>query len=307
MRRGPLSWVWVAVAALGLGGCLDMEKVVRVNPDGSALVEERMLMQRDALALMQGMAKMTSQTGGEGGFQLLDPARLAAEAAAMGPGVTLISAEALSTPQGEGYIARFAVADINQLSLDQNPNQPATEGAAQSGPPGAGAMGGTQDRAAGRPASGPASGPAVGSQPAREAIRFELQKGARPLLVIRSPKADQAGQEGGTAAVAKDPLPEGPEGQMALQMMQQMFKGMHVAVYVEVNGEILETNAGFRDGSRVTLMDIQFDQILADPVRFKRLASAQPEGMEQIKALLKDLPGVKVELNDPVQIRFAPR
>jgi hypothetical protein len=88
--------------------------------------------------------------------------------------------------------------------------------------------------------------------------------------------------------------------------MQKMFKGMHAAVRIEVEGEITDTNARFRDGSRVTLMDIQLDQILADPERLERLAMVQPQGVEQVKALMKDLPGVKVELNDTVEIRFAP-
>ena len=299
MMRDALRWLWLVTAAAGLGGCLDMEKVVHVKSDGSGFVEERMLMKPEAIAMMQGMAKMASEPGDQGGFQLLDRDRLAAEAAAMGPGVTLASAEALSTPDGEGYVARFAFTDINQLSLDQNPNQPGSGDAAQAGPPGHASA-----------AEIAASGSTTGEAPARkkEAIRFELRKGEQPVLVIRSPKDAEAPTRDTTAAdSAPAPLPDGPEGQMALQMMRQMFKGMHVAVKVEVEGEIIETNAGFREGSRVTLMDIQFDQILADPERFKRLASAQPEGIEQVKALMKDLPGVKVELSDPVEIRFAPR
>jgi hypothetical protein len=293
-----LRWSFVVFVAAGLGGCLDMEKVVHVRADGSGFVEERMLMKRDALAMMQGMAKMASQPGSESGFQLLDRGRLAEEAAGMGPGVTLTSAEALSMPEGEGYVARFAFTDVNQLTLDQNPNQPESGNAAQGGAPG-------------KPAEGKAETPAGLSGrdpgPRKEAIRFDFRSGHEPELIIRSPREDKAPQgEAAAAEAAPDPLPEGPEGQMALQMMQQMFKGMHVAVHVEVEGDIVETNAVFREGPRVTLMDIRFDQILADPQRFKRLAMAQPEGLEQVKTLLKDLPGVEVELNDPVRIRFAP-
>ncbi len=299
MMRDALRWLLLVTAAAGLGGCLDMEKVVHVKPDGSGFVEERMLMKREAIAMMQGMATMASQPGGGGGFKLLDRDRLAAEAAGMGAGVTLTSVEALSTPAGEGYVARFAFTDINQLTLDQNPNQPGSGDAAQASPPGHASAADIDD-----------GGAAAHEAPARkkEAIRFEFHKGDQPVLVIRSPKdAEAPTGDATTADAASEPLPDGPEGQMALQMMQQMFKGMHVAVNVEVEGEIIETNAGFRQGSRVTLMDIQFDQVLADPERFKRLASAQPEGIEQVKALMKDLPGVKVELNDPVEIRFAPR
>jgi hypothetical protein len=298
MMRQALRWVLFAIVAVGLSGCLDMEKVVHVRPDGSGFVEERMLMKKEALSMMQGMAKMAAQPGSEGKFELLDPDRLTAEAAAMGQGVSLVSAEALSSPEGEGYVARFAFTDVNQLTMDQNPNQPASGAAAHTGPSKADSAGDTQ-----------VPGAAAGEIPARkkEAIRFEFRKGEPSVLIIRSPKEEDAPPGEAAAEAAPAPLPDGPEGEMALQMMQQMFKGMHVAVHIEVDGEILETNASFRDGHRVTLMDIQFDQILADPERFKRLASAQPEGMEQVKALMKDLPGVKVELNDPVEIRFAPR
>lgn len=298
MMREALRWVLFAIAAAGLGGCLDMEKVVHVRPDGSGFVEERMLMKKESVAMMQGMAKMAAQPGSDGKFQLLDPDRLAAEAAAMGQGVSLVSAEALSSPEGEGYVARFAFTDVNQLTMDQNPHQPAPGAAAHTGSPKADSAGDTQ-----------VPGAAAGEVPVREqeAIRFEFRKGEPSVLVIRSPKKADAPSGEAAAEATPAALPDGPEAEMALQMMQRMFKGMHVAVHVEVDGEILETNAAFKLGSRVTLMDIQFDQILADPERFKRLASSQPEGMEQVKALMKDLPGVKVELNDPVEIRFAPR
>lgn len=293
MMRDVLRWILPMAAAVGLAGCLDTEKVVHIKPDGSGFVEERLLMRREVLAMMQGMAEMAAQPGEGAGFRLLDRDRLTAEAAAMGPGVALVSAEALATPEGEGYVARYTFTDVNQLTLDQNPGDPAARDA-------------TRD--ANRP--GAAADAGTGEAPAkkREALRFEFRKGDQPVLIVRSPRESKT-PPGDAAAADKAPatLPEGPERQMALQMMQQMFKGMHMAVQVEVEGEILETNAAFRDGSRVTLVDIRFDQILADPERFERLALAQPEGIEEVKALLKDLPGVKVEPNDTVEIRFAPR
>jgi hypothetical protein len=311
MIYNVLRWCLPIVAAVGIAGCIDMEKLVHVKPDGSGFVEERMLMTREALRMMQGMARTAAQPGDDAGFQLLDKDRLATQAVAMGPGVTLISAEALSTPEGEGYVARFAFTDINRLTLDQNPNQPASGDAAQAGPPGVETAPDTvrEIRAAGADA-GADTGADTDEAPGRkmEAIRFDLRKGDQPVLIIRSPRDAKAPP--GDITAAEETLatrPDGAEKPMAVQMMQQMFKGMHVAVRVEVDGEIIETNAGFRDGSRVTLMDIRFDQILADPERFERLVLAQPQGIGQVKALMKDLPGVTVELNDPVQIRFKPR
>jgi hypothetical protein len=283
MMHQVLRWVLVAVATAGLGGCLDMEKLVHVKADGSGFVEERILIKREALAMMQGMAKMGGQPGAETSVKLIDPEKLAAEAAAMGPGVSLVSTEALSTPEAEGYVARFAFTDINQLILDQNPKDPAAGDDAQAG-----------------------GGPEAASS-ASEAIRFELRPGAAPVLVVHTP-ADTAKDPAAVSPEAKDSvLPEGPEGDMAMQMMQQMFQGMRVVVAIEVEGEIQETNAAFREGSRVTMLDIEFEQLLKDPERFRRFAASQPEGVGEVKALMKDMPGVKIEPAETVEIQFAPQ
>jgi hypothetical protein len=296
MMGAALRWVLAVAAAAALSGCLDVEKLVHVRPDGSGYVEERMLMKRETLAMMQGMARMAAQSGDQGQPLLLDRERLAAAAAALGPDVTLASAEALSTPEAEGYVARYSFPDINRLTLDQTPQDPAAADAAL---PGTG------------PAHvGPGGLPGNGApnRQRRETIAFELRKGDRPLLIVQSPNGDRPPLP--ALEEPKAPLgtpPEGPEREMALKMMQQMFQGMRVAVQVEVEGEIIETNASFRDGSRITLVDIRFDRILADPDRFERLVLAQPEGVAEVKALMQDLPGVKVEPNNRVEIRFAPR
>jgi hypothetical protein len=300
MKRHALNWVFLVAATVGLSGCLDMEKLVHVKADGSGYVEERMLMKREALSMVQGMAKMGAEPGAETNFKLIDPEKLAAEAAAMGPGVTLISTEALSTPESEGYVARFAFTDINQLTLDQSPKDPAAE-----------SKPGVEDQtpASDEPTAETEAGDAT-SEKKPETIHFELSKGPEPVLIVHTPEDEADGKTGATDATggAKEKvLPEGQERQMAMQMMQQMFKGMRVAVYVEVEGDIRETNAAYRDGSKVTLLDIRFDEILKDPERFERFAAAQPEGVEQVKALMKDLPGIKIEPSNTVQIQFAPK
>ena len=58
-----------------------------------------------------------------------------------------------------------------------------------------------------------------------------------------------------------------------MMMMQQMFKDMKISLAVEVAGRIVETNAEYRDGSRVTLMEMDFNKVLAEP---GEVQSAQP-------------------------------
>jgi len=293
VKRNLMRWILLFPAALALAGCLDMQKVVHVRPDGSGYVEERMLMKGEAVAMLKSMTQATEEGGSGAESQLLDREKLAATAAAMGPGVTLASAEAISTPDGEGYVARYDFTDINQLVLDPNPKGPGDQGD--------GAPGSAGDAAP--PEAGDAEG-AKSDSP--ESVRFELRKGDQPTLIVTSPQPQgSAGADEGSDDEAQGALPEGPDREMAIKMMQQMFKGMHVAVQVEVEGDIVKTNATYRDGSRVTLVDISFDSILADPKRFEQLVVAQPKGIEEAKAMMQGIPGIKVETNDPVEIQFA--
>ena len=66
----------------------------------------------------------------------------------------------------------------------------------------------------------------------------------------------------------------------------------------------METNASYVDGSTVTLMDIDFANILEDEEKFKELMSANPETVEEMKELVKDNPGIKVEIEEAIRIRF---
>jgi hypothetical protein len=73
---------------------------------------------------------------------------------------------------------------------------------------------------------------------------------------------------------------------------------------VEVQGTISETNAEYRDGSRVTLMDMDFNKVMADPEKFKALAKANPQSLQEAKTLIKGLDGVKIETAPEVKIKF---
>jgi hypothetical protein len=79
---------------------------------------------------------------------------------------------------------------------------------------------------------------------------------------------------------------------------------MRMVLAIEVQGQITETNAEYRDGARVTLMDMDFNKVIANPDKFKALAKANPQSVQEAKALLKGLDGVKIETAPEVKIKF---
>ncbi|MEP6669063.1 MAG: hypothetical protein ABJF10_07925 [Chthoniobacter sp.] len=252
---------------LGLTGCLQVEKVVKLQTDGSGTIEETVVLTQSALT---GLQQMTAGLGGDKGGggkmpDLFDEAKLKAAAARMGDGVTFVSAKKIEGEQGQGFTAIYAFSDINKVKLDQNPGDAL-----------------------------PDPGKVKASSSKKEPITFHFTKGSPAELTLAMPAPEFK---------PKKPQAEGMED-MAMQMMKQMFKDMRISLAIEVQGTISETNAEYRDGSRVTLMDMDFNKVLADPEKFKALAKANPQTLQEAKTLIKGLDGVKIETAPEVKIKF---
>ena len=57
----------------------------------------------------------------------------------------------------------------------------------------------------------------------------------------------------------------------AMAMMKMMMRGLFVDVALTVNGHIIKSNAPYVDGSRVTLLQLDFDKLLADDAALLKL------------------------------------
>ena len=65
-----------------------------------------------------------------------------------------------------------------------------------------------------------------------------------------------------------------------------------------------ETDASFVDGSDVTLMQVDFSEIIKNKDVMKNLQNAKPKTMEEFKEAVGDLEGIKIEFKEQVTIRF---
>ncbi|HEY3897341.1 MAG TPA: hypothetical protein VGM54_01940 [Chthoniobacter sp.] len=251
----------VMAAVCLLTGCIQVEEIVKLKPDGSGTIEETVLIPKAALAMMRQMA-------GNGGkpLDLFDEAKLKQAAVKMGDGVTYVSGKKVSTDAGEGFTAVYSFTDANQLKL--NPNLADSMPGANASP--------DKDRKV-------------------EWMRFHFAKGnpAEVTLTMPPPTLNP------NKAAKSNTVDDG-----ALQMMEQMLKDLKMTFAVETEGTISETNAAYHDGGRVTLLDVDFNKVLADPEKFKALAKANPQSMQEAKALLKEIDGLKVETSPEVKIKF---
>jgi hypothetical protein len=210
-------------------------------------------------------------------FDLFDEAKLKREAGTKGEGVTYVSGKKIATDTFEGYKAIYAFADINKLKLNQNPSD-----SVPSGPSGS------------------------DSENKEEHVTFHFTKGGPATLIVKLPeekpvKKDDAAE----SAEAPKPSPvEKQQSEMMLAQMKQMFKGMKIAMAIEVEGAVVQTNATHREGSRITMMELDFGKLLEMPEKLLQFSQLEPETLEDAKKFMKDLPGIKVEMNKEVMIKF---
>jgi len=267
--------VFSILAAIGFSGCIQDEKVVKLKPDGSGTFEETFVIGHQALAQMKQLSEGFGALGknfGKGGssaFKVLDEEKLREAEEKLGDGVKFVSAKAVTTEGGEGYSVVYSFSDINKLRLEQNPaeNLPAAASAMRM------------------------------SKGKKESIKFDFKKGSPALLTVKMPVPKDSDLKD------RAQLPSG-QGDMAATMMQQMFKDMKVSVAIEFQGRIAESNAEYQDGSRVTLVEMDFNKVLSDPEKFKALLAAQPKTIEEAKTLVKGVDGMKAETQPQVTVTF---
>jgi hypothetical protein len=264
-----LKIVVLLAISLALMGCFESIVLLRVNKDGSGTIEETVVISD---AFMELMKSFGGEEKGEEEEELINEQELLDKAASMGEGVRYVSAEPVKTDRGSGYKAIYSFSDINEVRINQNPGENVSP------PP----MGGEEQG------------------PVEEWLRFAFSGGRTATLEIIYPSDMEMEQEEEPAEGGAD-MDSNPE---MMEMMRELYQDMHIGIAVEVAGEITETNASYVDGSTVTLMDIDFAKILQDEEKFKELMNANPETIEEMKELVKDNPGIKVEIEESIRIRF---
>lgn len=311
-------FIAAAVAALAATGCVDTTTTLSLNRDGSGQIIETTYLSAQTSAMLAGFiatglnaaevaagevaaaegtdaeaAVAEATAGGKINLNpLMDEAMALAKATQLGEGVSLVSLEEISKPDGsKGARATYKFTDINKLKVDA--------GAKDMGKPAG--MGGAETGVAGAPEP-------VAKQKAP--LTFSYTDGK---LTINLPWDDQAG----TAATETATAPEtpSPEQAMAEQMMQgmlPMFKGMRMCLRVKVADEIKNTNAKFvgtdaktKKKQYVTLLDFNMDKLLEAEGGIATLVKLQGiEDQTQALSLLSDVTGTRVEPSKTVTIEF---
>ena len=262
-----------------LAGCFQATTLVTVNPDGSGTVEERVMLGRKLLEQINGMMQGFTPQGGKKPkpLELFDPEKLRAQARTMGEGVVYRSGKAVATDEFEGFTATFAFSDINKLKLSQKNTE--------------------------LPGS-----PVPGENEQTQPVTFHFTRGPKSTLnIVQRREKTPPVPAPHDAEAAPSPLSDA-SGQISDEdaaKLTEMFKGMRISMALEVNGTILETNATYRDGRRLTILDFDMAKFVGSVRQLDTLRQLNPNSLEDARRLLKEIPGVEVDMNENLTVVFA--
>jgi hypothetical protein len=282
MKKFLLILIAVTVSGLFMG-CLQSEVEVTINKDGSGTIEQTFLLNGELTALMNFSAMAPEEesdkveSDSNKGVSLYDEDELKAMAAALGRGVRYVSSEPVTTDWGEGFKVKFSFSDIEDVRINQNPGELVPSDMMNMG---------MQD--------GPGEEGEV-----TEYITFDFKKGAASELTIHLPDAYEEDGTAGTETGGQ----EGVDPSEAM-MMKEFFRGMRIAMVMHFNGTITKTNAAYRKGSTITLLNLDFSSIIEDDQAFMKLMSSNPETVEEMKQLFEDTPGIEGEYQDTITVSF---
>ncbi len=272
-RKGLIRIAGFVVLLFSLAGCLEISTIVSVKPDGTGTVSEQMLMSKSSFGemfLTDGEKK--GQSGQLPGKEAFEKKSLG-----MGEGVHFVSVRPIVTKTQAGYEAIYSFRDINLLQVNSAPDNGVSADST--------------------------SGGEQSLKKKKEYVRFFLKEGSPSRLVIVGDQAKKASLSGSPDAVK--PHQNAQQVKMAIRIMREFLKGMRVFMAVDVNGSILSTNATYRKENRVTLMDVNFDKLLANPRQFASFAALGSDpSFGEMQKILKKIPGIKLEMQKEVAVTF---
>jgi hypothetical protein len=87
-------------------------------------------------------------------------------------------------------------------------------------------------------------------------------------------------------------------------MIKNLLQDMKVKIALQFEGTIINTNATYRDGSTVTLIEMDIGKLMTNTTLFKQVLAANPLSVGETKVLFKNVEGLKFETNNPVTVEF---
>jgi hypothetical protein len=261
-----------ASLTLLLVGCLQVETKINVAKDGSGTINEKVLLSRTFVNMMKEFAQAFQDSTSTEEFSLFKEDEIKADAKDYGEDVKYVSHELISDDNWEGFEVVYAFNDITKIKIQPDPGS--------------------------KVGMGDEEGETTADE---EYYFFKFNKGDVSELIIDRPSIElNSESEENKDTVETSEQNDEEMGEEALKMME----GMKINIAIQVDGNIASTNASYVDGSKITLFQMDFGEMMKDKESFKEFKNKEPKNIEEMKEFLEKFRGMKIEVEKPISVKF---
>ncbi len=265
-----------AVLGIFLNGCIEMHTILKLNKDGSGSVEENIFVGKAVIDMFKEfVSAFADSTQPQQEFNLFEEEKIKSKTSDLGEGVEFVSMETIKTSEKEGYKAIYKFKDVNKVRLNQDPSNEV-----------------------------PMGEPTEASEKPKEEVQFKFTKGKPNRIEFKFPDEIKKTDKKKTDSPAETKEIDAEADSANMEQMVNVMKDMKAKIEIQVEGKITNTNATYVDGNTITLFDIDFEKLLSDVDKLEQFKKANPDSFEEVKKLVKDIPGIRVELNKKVFVEF---
>ncbi len=260
-----LSFLFLTIL---FNGCIQVETNLKVNKDGSGTIEETVLINNEVVKMLGEFAGSFGDSTEASSFKIFDEDELRQKASNYGEGVEYVSGEELAQDNLQGFRVVYSFKDLNNITLSPDPENQISIGEE-----------------------------VEKTEPDNDQFKFKFIAGEIPEVII-SAKNKESKYESEEAESQDSEITS--EDSTFLEMM----KGMKINMNVIFNGAIVSTNSSFKENNEITLLGVDFGKIISNPEAFKKLNKQNPENFTEFQEIVKDIPGIKLETDYPVSVKF---
>jgi hypothetical protein len=268
-----------AFLLLTFSGCIEIKTLITVNNDGSGTIEETVIMSDKVIEMMKSFSTaFTSDSTQQQDFDIFNENSIKDRAAGFGNGVTYISGEKIQEGSKEGFKALYSFRNLNDVTLSKIPQSQI---------------------------------PLDITEATAKDYTFKFIKGSPAEIIILLPSSkdsvsndEEARDSSGKLSSADSLNGESNQDSAFTQEALELMKDLQISLVLNTGNSIVETNAAYVNGTEITLFEFDFNKLLNDKEKLQELMKLQSEDYEQIKDVLKDIPGIKVETSEEIRVKF---
>ena len=262
--------IYVSLTML-LAGCLQVETTIKVKKDGSGTIIENVLLSRTFVNMMKEFAQAFQDSTSTEEFSFFKENEIKADAKDYGEEVKYVSHELISNDNWEGFEVVYSFNDITKIKIQPDPGS--------------------------KVEMGDEEGEATADE---EYYFFKFNKGDISELIIDRPDINFASDSQEDSQSDTSEQNDEEMGEEFLKMME----GMKINIALQVDGQITSTNASYVEDSKITLMQMDFGEMMKNKESFKEFKNKEPKNIEEMKEFLEKFPGMKIEVEKPISVKF---